>query len=64
MKRRELEEYLRSVGCVFHRNGAAHDIWRNPANGKKGVVPRHAAIPRGTVRSICRQLGIPLPPNL
>ena len=60
MKRRELERYLRSRGCFAHHAGGKHDIWVNPANGAL-APPRHAVIKIGTVRGICRLLGVPMP---
>jgi mRNA interferase HicA len=64
VNRRELEEYLREQGCQFDHHGGRHDIWLNPTNNKTAPVPRHKTIPKGTVRSICRQLDVPRPPNL
>jgi predicted RNA binding protein YcfA (HicA-like mRNA interferase family) len=61
VNRRELEAHLRTHGCECVRNGAKHDLWRNPATGGLAAVPRHRFIPRGTARGICRSLGIPLP---
>jgi mRNA interferase HicA len=61
MKRRELERHLRSFGCSLHHAGGRHDIWLNPASGAIAPVPRHATIKIGTVRGICRLLGIPIP---
>ena len=63
MNRREFEQYLRSNACLLHRYGSGHDIWINAATRKKAPVPRHTVIPRGTVRSACRQFGVPLPPG-
>jgi len=63
MNRREFEKHLRSHGCSLHRHGAKHDIWINPANGRKAVVPRHNTIAPGIVRSVCKKLEIPLPPG-
>jgi mRNA interferase HicA len=61
MNRREFERHLHSHGCHLHRHGAKHDIWINPANGRKAGMPRHTAITPGVVRSVCRKFGIPLP---
>ena len=63
MSRRELQQHLRGHGCHLDHHGGRHDIWINPANGNTSPVPRHNTIPRGTVRSVCRALDIPLPPG-
>lgn len=41
MKRQALIRELKQAGCRLHRHGAKHDIYLNPANGKKAPVPRH-----------------------
>ena len=60
MKRRNLEQHLRKHGCVLERE-SKHSIWKNPTFNVISAVPRHAEIPRGTVRAICRDLRIPSP---
>ena len=64
MNRKRLERHLREHECVLHHHGAKHDVWVNPANLAQAPVPRHAKIKRGTVRGICRILGIPRPPGI
>ncbi|HWQ91912.1 MAG TPA: type II toxin-antitoxin system HicA family toxin [Clostridia bacterium] len=61
MKLDALDRHLRNHGCVFHREGGSHTIWRNPATRRIASVPRHREIKEGTVRAICRQLEIPQP---
>ena len=61
MKRRELERHLGGHDCWLHEHGGRHDIWLNPRTGARVPVPRHATLKRGTVRAICRILGVPLP---
>ena len=61
MKLRDLEQHLRRQGRVFFREGGAHTVWLNPSNRKIASVPRHNEIKEVTVRSICKQLGIPQP---
>lgn len=58
MKRRELIAELERRGCVFHRHGKRHDIYRNPQTGGKAPVPRHTEIKETLVRLIRRQLGL------
>jgi mRNA interferase HicA len=58
MKRAKLEEHLHKYGCEFDHHGGRHDIWLNPVNLSQAPVPRHREIKSGTVRNICRQLGI------
>lgn len=61
MNRRQFERHLRSNACQLHHHGSNHDVWINPVNFAQAPVPRHTKIKRGTVRGICRILGIPRP---
>ncbi|MCD8138745.1 MAG: type II toxin-antitoxin system HicA family toxin [Planctomycetaceae bacterium] len=62
MKKKRLVEYLKSHGCYLVRQGE-HEYWSS-ADGKYGAgVPRHVEIKTPTVRSICRSLHIPRPPD-
>lgn len=37
------------AGCTLHRHGGRHDLFLNPANGRKAPVPRHAGqVPAGS----------------
>jgi predicted RNA binding protein YcfA (HicA-like mRNA interferase family) len=58
MKRRELIRELEKEGCVLHRHGSRHDIYRNTANDRKAPVPRHREISDSLRRLIRRQLGL------
>jgi predicted RNA binding protein YcfA (HicA-like mRNA interferase family) len=61
MKRRDLEQHLRSLGCLFHHHGGRHDVWLNPQTRQSASVPRHKEIKTGLARGICRELGIEAP---
>jgi mRNA interferase HicA len=63
VNRRALERHLKANGCFFHHHGGRHDIWVNSQTLAQAPVPRHSPIKRGTVRGICRLLGIPTPPG-
>jgi mRNA interferase HicA len=58
MKRRDLIRDLEKEGCVLHRHGSNHDVYRNPDNGNKAPVPRHREIPDSLCRLIRKQLGL------
>ncbi|MCE9546438.1 MAG: type II toxin-antitoxin system HicA family toxin [Planctomycetia bacterium] len=58
MKRRQFVAELAHAGCVLHRHGSRHDIFRNPANGLKAPVPRHSEIAETLCRIIRKQLGL------
>ena len=58
MKRRDFIRELERAGCVLHRHGNRHDIYRNPANGRKAPVPRHREIPDTLCQLIREQLGL------
>lgn len=58
MKRRRLVRELRRAGCELHRHGKKHDLYRNPANGKKAPVPRHTEIKDTLAEVIRKQLGL------
>jgi hypothetical protein len=64
MNRRDLESHLRAHGCILHHAGGKHDIWVNAETLAQAPIPRHREVKRGTARSICRVLGVPLPPSL
>ncbi len=58
MKRSELIRKITQAGCVLHRHGSRHDIYLNPATGKKQPVPRHAEIDEALARHIKKYLGL------
>jgi mRNA interferase HicA len=58
MKRGELIRQLTDAGCVLHRHGARHDIYFNPANGKKQPVPRHNEVDDTLASHIKKNLGV------
>jgi predicted RNA binding protein YcfA (HicA-like mRNA interferase family) len=44
VKRDDLLRHLRLHGCYLKREGGAHSLWLNPANGNMQAVPRHTEI--------------------
>jgi len=58
VKRSELIRELIAAGCVLHRHGARHDVYRNPSTGQKQPVPRHLEIDDHLVKHIKRYLSI------
>jgi predicted RNA binding protein YcfA (HicA-like mRNA interferase family) len=58
MKRAELLRELTQAGCVLLRHGARHDLYLNPATGRKQPVPRHAEIDDQLARHIKKHLGV------
>lgn len=61
MKRKDLIRHLEKHDCEFVREGKEHTLYINRKTKRSTAVPRHREIPNGTVRSICRALGIPSP---
>jgi len=59
MKRNEFIRWLMQNGCVLYRHGGRHDIYFNPANGKKQPVPRYSEIDDDLVKHILKHLGLP-----
>jgi mRNA interferase HicA len=58
MKRRELIRQLNAAGCQLLRPGSRHDIYWNPANGRRQPVPRHTEVDEHLARHIKRFLGL------
>jgi len=58
VKRTELIRQLTEAGCVLARHGARHDIYLNPATGKKQPVPRRAEIEEQLARHIKKILDV------
>jgi predicted RNA binding protein YcfA (HicA-like mRNA interferase family) len=58
VKRRVFLKELRKAGCILHRHGGRHDLYLNPANGRKAPVPRHNEIKDSLCRLIRQQLGL------
>jgi predicted RNA binding protein YcfA (HicA-like mRNA interferase family) len=63
MKRRRLLQHLQKHGCTVLREGGAHTLVVNPANGRRTSLPRHREIDTNTARAICEQLDVPAPPE-
>ena len=64
MSRRELLEHPTAHRGEADRQGGRHEIWLNPATGATAAISPHRTLRRGTVRSVCRALAMPLPPGL
>jgi hypothetical protein len=58
VKRDKLVRELRRAGCELHRHGKKHDLFINPANGRKAPVPRHTEIKDTLAELIRKQLGL------
>jgi len=58
MKRSELVKQLTKQGCRLLRHGSRHDIYINPATGRKQPVPRHSEIDDALARHIEKHLGL------
>lgn len=56
MKRKDLIKKLSVSGCVFVRHGSNHDLYRNPATGKKQPIPRHREIDENLAKHILKEL--------
>jgi predicted RNA binding protein YcfA (HicA-like mRNA interferase family) len=56
MKRKDLIKKLTVLGCVLERHGSNHDLYINPATGKKQPVPRHNEIDETLARHIIKEL--------
>lgn len=63
MKRKQFEQYLRQRGCFLHHHGGDHDVWRCGVSEANGMVPRHVEVNPFVIKSVCRILGIPRPPQ-
>ncbi len=61
MNKKKLVRHVTEHGCSLYRQGADHEFWRNGTATRFAAIPRHGEIKPGTVRAICRELGIPRP---
>lgn len=58
MKRKEFIRELEKAGCVLHRHGAKHDIYRNLVTGSKTPVPPHSEVKDSSCCLIRQQLDL------
>jgi mRNA interferase HicA len=56
MRRKDLIKRLSDAGCVLVRHGLRHDLYKNPATGKKQPVPRHNEIDEHLAQHILKEL--------
>lgn len=56
MKRKDLIKRLNDSGCILVRHGSRHDLYKNPATGKKQPVPRHNEIDENLAKHIIKEL--------
>ena len=56
MKRTDLIQTLRALGCVLVRHGGSHDWYRNPVTGVSQPVPRHREIKERLAQHIIKML--------
>jgi len=58
LKRSSFLKELTQAGCHLHRHGKKHDLWINPATGRKAPIPRHAELKNSLCNLIRSQLGV------
>ena len=56
MKRKDLIKKLNDFECILVRHGSRHDLYKNPATGKKQPVPRHNEIDENLAKHIIKEL--------
>ncbi len=56
MKRRDLISILEKLGCIFVRQGANHDWYKNESTGIFQPIPRHKEINENLAKSIIKKL--------
>jgi len=56
MKRKDFIKRLTDSGCILVRHGSRHDLYKNPATGKKQPIPRHNEIDENLARHIIKEL--------
>jgi len=56
VKRKDVLKKLTDSGCVLVRHGGRHDLFKNPATGKKQPIPRHKEIDETLARHIIKEL--------
>jgi predicted RNA binding protein YcfA (HicA-like mRNA interferase family) len=56
MKRKALIRHITSQGCEFVRHGSKHDLYLNPATGKRQPVPWHDEIDENLAKHIIKEL--------
>ncbi len=59
MKRLKLLKHLHNHNCALRREGGSHSLYQNKTTGAISTIPRHPDVKEGTVKAICKQLGIP-----
>ena len=60
MRLGEVKRRLRRLGVTQEEQRKRHELWRNPANGRYALLPRHdqQEASSGTLRAILADLGI------
>ncbi|MCC8179465.1 MAG: type II toxin-antitoxin system HicA family toxin [Planctomycetes bacterium] len=61
MNRNKFLRYPSDHNCFLHHRGGEHDIWWNTNEMYIAPIPRHKEIATGTIKSICKQLHVPVP---
>jgi len=56
MKRQDLIKKISSSGLTLVRHGSSHDLYMNPATGKKQPIPRHNEIDENLAKHIIKEL--------
>ncbi len=64
MKANNFIRHLTLHQCNLIREGGNHSIFQNAVNKKISSVRRHKEVKNNLVRKICKDLEIPVPPNL
>lgn len=55
---RELEKFVKFVGCKFERQTSSHRVYWREDQVRPVIVPTYRAVPVHIIKNILRQLGI------
>jgi len=55
---------LARYGCAFLREGGNHSLYVNRSARKASTIARYNEINRDLARKICKDLQVPLPPDI